>query len=182
MIKIAILSKFNEKDYTHSRGFTLVELIITSVILGFVLLSLVQLLGNLSKLGQGGNSRNKQTIIAQELMEDIRGRRFDEFVSKSGSNWSTTLGTNSGESSSNKSSFDDVDDFNSWTENLGAPYTGYTTSVAVCYVNSSNLNTCVASSPTTEFKLVQVTVSKTGVPNLVLKSVVSSARSRLDSY
>ena len=89
-------------------------------------------------------------------------------------NWSTTLGPDTAtkgrdgvanESTSNKTTFDDVDDFNGFSETLAGTFAGYRRSVVVAYVNPPNLNTPLAiPSPvpnnwTPGYKRVVVTVT-----------------------
>src|SRR3989338_10061548 len=99
------------------KGHTLIELVLAIVIMGMALLSLVALFSNLSVRGATVEHRRTAKMLAQELMEEIRARRFDEFVTKDlNGNWSTVLGIESSESASDKTTFDDVDDFNGWSE------------------------------------------------------------------
>jgi hypothetical protein len=74
---------------------------------------------------------SQATFYAQELMEEIKSKRFDE---NNDSPWSSTLGIE-GETYPN---YDDVDDFNGYSDN---PATGYTRSVTVNYVRLDANNT-----------------------------------------
>ena len=97
------------------------------------------------------------TFYAQELMEEVKSKDFVDPQEPT----NTNLGPNGGESSSNKDTFDDVDDFMGCTDSLvTTPATGYTRSVVVGYVTLSG-NSWVSSGSPTPFKRIQVTVSRT---------------------
>lgn len=171
------------------QGFSLIELIIAIVVLGFVLSAMVKSFMDLSVMRVGPEYRHTQTMVGQELMEEIKSKRFDELSFKDANdNWSWTLGTDSGEVSTDKSTFDDVDDFDGWNEAMSTPYSGFTRTVDVSYVSQADLNTplaipgSVTSSWTPEYKRIQITVSNNAVADLVIVSIVSSARSRTKSY
>ena len=120
-----------------------------------------------------------------ELMEEIKSRKFDELSQRDGSgNWSTSLGIDAGENASNKTTFDDVDDFSGWTQNFGASYPGYSATVSISYVVSNDLNTkltipsTVPNNWTPSYKLVQVTISNSALPsNITLSTVVTEVQS-----
>jgi prepilin-type N-terminal cleavage/methylation domain-containing protein len=178
MITIAILFKLAKKDCTSKRGFTILELIIAMVVLGFALTSLLKFYTDMSVGSVGADFRNTQTLLVGELMEQVRSKRYDERTVKVGNNWSTTLGVDSGETLGNADTYDDVDDFNGFTETLSAPYAGFSRSVTVGYVNASNLNTIVVNpSPTPEFKKVTVIVTHNDVQDLKIDTVISSVKS-----
>lgn len=117
-----------------------------------------------------GHMEREGTTIAlflgQGLMEEIKSRRFDEnYVPP----FSERLGTDASEDASDKASFDDVDDFDGWTETAG--FRGYTLSARVDYVEEENLEEV---SPTaTGYKRVSVKISAGREALVVLRSVVS---------
>lgn len=180
---LKITSIFMEKMRPlDSRGFSLVELMIAIVLLGFIVFSLLKLFADASVLSVNPDYRNTQVMLAQELVEEIRSRRFDELSAKDGNgNWSTTLGVNTGETSSDSSTFDDVDDYNGYSQTMTAPFAGFTRSVTVSYVATGALNTPLAiPSPapndwTPDYKRVTVTVSQASVPNIQLVTLISSS-------
>jgi len=98
MNKITILFKLDNKDLSASRGFSLIELVIAIVVLGFALASLVKMFTDLSVVSVQPEYRNTQMMLAKELMEEIQSKRFDELTMKDGNgNWSGTLGVETGE-------------------------------------------------------------------------------------
>ncbi len=181
MINIAIFFKSIRKACRSIKGVTLVELVMSVVILGFVLLSLLQMYGDLV-MNVGPEYRTTQVMIAKELMEQIRSQRFDELFTKDGNgNWSTSLDVDAGETAEDASTFDDVDDFNEFSENLNSPYYGFSRSVTVNYVAAADLNTPLAipnvppADWTPSFKRITVTVSKYGFEDVTLDTVISDA-------
>ncbi|MBP9864792.1 MAG: hypothetical protein KBC91_00165 [Candidatus Omnitrophica bacterium] len=164
-------------------------MIIVVLLLSITALSLLKLFGDVSLLSVRPDNRLKGVMLAQEIMEEIKSRRFDEKEAKSvDGNWSTVFGVDTGETTGSRTSLDDVDDYQGLSENLSAPYDGYSRSVAVNYVNASNLNTglvipgSVPDSWTPEYKRIQVTVFKAGVQQAQLISVVGAAKSRNTIY
>ncbi|MCB9799389.1 MAG: prepilin-type N-terminal cleavage/methylation domain-containing protein [Candidatus Omnitrophica bacterium] len=183
MIKITMLFNKRSKGLCQ-KGVTLVELVMAIVVLGFVALSLTKLFGDVSTLGTQPDFRQTAVMLGQELMEEIKSRRFDELDAKTDTgNWSDAMGPDTGETAGDKSTYDDVDDFDGLTENMSSPFAGFTRTVGVDYVAANDLNTALTiPSPITddwtpEFKRVQVVVSK-GSISTTLVTVVGSARSR----
>lgn len=117
------------------------------------------------------------TFYAQQLMEEVRSKRFDD---KSGQPWtnSASFGVDTGESSSNSAGFDDIDDFIGSTDtNITTPTPGFTRSVTMDYVRIPANNTwtsCGATVCSTTFnctlcaaccyKRIQVSVAS-NIPN-----------------
>ena len=79
------------------------------------------------------------------------------------------FGVEAGETTSSKANYDDVDDFNGWSEsppqdrdgNSMTELTGWQRSVSLAWVNSANLSTVSAAE--TGVKRITVTVSKNNV-------------------
>lgn len=133
-----------------SRGFILVEASIAYIVLALALVSLMPLFILSVRANKNAEQVAVSTHLASELIEEVRMRRFDEATPRPTRPIETpsALGPDAGESSADKKTFDDVDDFNGWQEAvpqdpLGRPLTqfrGYARNVAVAYVNSA-LNT-----------------------------------------
>jgi MSHA pilin protein MshD len=155
-------------------GYTLIDLILAILLMGFALGGLIILFFNLSVGSIHGKYRATANLLAQELVEEIKSKKFDEKAAPSGGVWSTTLGVDGGESSSDKTTFDDVDDFDGWNEALTGAFSGYSRQAAVSFVDSSALNTAVGSSR--DYKRVQTTVSKGGVNYAVMTTLITPTR------
>ena len=96
--------------------------------------------------------------LADDMIEEIKQKAFDErtidFITPNVKQLSDTLRAE-GESWPN---FDDVDDYNGFSKNVGLPYLEtYDVSVAVYYVNGNDPGTNVFSQ--TFYKKVEVTVT-----------------------
>jgi len=149
------------KDSRSGRGHTLIELLIGMVILAFAILSLIQLFSNLSVQRVHASYRNNATLLAQELTEEIMSKKFDENGEKDiNGNWSN-IGIDTGETSGDKSTYDDVDDFNGWSETMGSPFSGFTRTVDVIYVAPGSLD--ASSTIDNSYKRVNVKVFNGGV-------------------
>ncbi len=167
-----------------SKGFGLIELIMAMVILGFSLTSLVKLYADLTFFSVQPDFRQRQITIAQETMEEVRSKQYDHLtVISADGNWSTTLGPESGETTTDD--FNDVDDYEGFSEVMTNPYAGFTRSVEVDYVAYGALDTPIAipSPITTDWcadkaKRVVVTVSNTGITDYQMVSILTEARSR----
>ena len=171
------------------RGTSLIELIFVVVLLAAMVLSFTKLFMDVSVTSTNPQFRLTATMLAQELMEEIKSRRFDENEAKTADgNWSKTMGTDNGETTGSRSSLDDVDDYQGFTENLSAPFSGFSRSVSVAYVNQDALNTTltipnsVPNNWTPDYKRVQVTVNQGGSQRAQLVTIVGSAKSRDTLY
>jgi len=108
------------------------------VILAIIILS-VAVTVDLTLLAQVSHDSARSEIIVratglgQGLMEQVLSKRYDERLEKVGGNWST-LGPDTGEIPGDVSTFDDVDDFNGFSETLTGDLAGFTRSVVVQYV------------------------------------------------
>lgn len=145
-------------------GHTLLELILGLTVLAIAIPGLLSLFAE-STLG-GAQTQTLPTMmsLASELMEELRSRPFDELAARdSNNNWSTVLGPDTGEA--NKSDFDDIDDFDGFTQGFGVGYPNYTASVTVNYVAETDLNSplVIPSQPppgwTPAYKRVAISVS-----------------------
>jgi Tfp pilus assembly protein PilV len=167
-----------------SPGYILLETAVTYVIVSFTIVSLASVV----TLSLEANTASEASLIcgqlAHELLQEIQLRKWDQ-------NWassqkpaypalspSATLGVDSGENASNKTTFNDIDDFNGWTEsppqdpmgNTLSQFVGFSRSVTVQYVTSS---LAVSASPT-NYKEVTVCVSKKLVNELCLNWIATN--------
>lgn len=109
----------------QNAGITLVELVVTIVILSIALLGIAATLN--FGVSQSSNTlfELRATALAQSYLDEILSKKFDErsrnsgippcrATGLSGRNCTTTLGANGSESA--RTSFDDVDDYNGLDE------------------------------------------------------------------
>ncbi|MDP3260075.1 MAG: hypothetical protein Q8M34_05765 [Thermodesulfovibrionales bacterium] len=170
-------------------GFTLIEIIMIIVIVSIAIPTLLIMVGQEAKFGVDAEIRVTAANVAQQLLEEIKAKCFDETSPVSGgicgqtAAASTSLGPDTVPVNENLFSlYDDADDYNDLTPaSVGTPpctdtvsvnSVTFTRAVQVCYVNPGNLNTCVDTPPgpgscnrtitsgsQTDYKLISVTVT-----------------------
>lgn len=145
------------------RGVSLIELVAVIVVVGIAVPALLTVWADISWRSVRSEALSDSALYAHDLMEEVRSKRFDEADEKP---WTVPahFGPDLGESGRNL--YDDADDFNNFTETVGA---GYLCSVAVGYMQ---LNGAVwqPAAGTTDFKRIAVTVSRGGRVNTQVKS------------
>ncbi|MBI5026526.1 MAG: prepilin-type N-terminal cleavage/methylation domain-containing protein [Nitrospirae bacterium] len=172
-------SKFKVQSYfkklsTNKKGFTLIELLLIIIIVAIALPTLLWVLGQGARQGVDAELRVIAANLAQGLMEEIKSKRWDEnspippgvysAIGPDGEARTACTGT--------PSTFDDVDDYNGYSETCPWGGVSYTRDVQVCYVNTADLNACVAGP--SDYKRIRVTVSNTTIGSVELVTVVTN--------
>ncbi len=186
-----MLLRFN-KIKKDARGVTLVELMLALAIILLVIAPLVKALYQGMKGSVRFGDTNKAIQLAQELTEEIKQKKWDETTPIGGGATTTpsAIGIDGGETAGNKTTYDDIDDYNGLVEhppkdinNVEIPNTSHFTRwVAVQYVNipmanSPAVNLVQAVAGPTDYKLVTVTVTWDGYTTpVVLKTVVANIK------
>lgn len=159
----------------RGNGFSLVEVILCVVILSITVPASMLVLSGMTRQSLYAEEVTLAVDLGSGLLEEIRARAFDELLTAPGaaaytvppSGWSP-IGLD-GEIPGNKTSFDDVDDFNGYAAAIpGHP--GFTWSVSVAYVDPSDLNTPVGTSR--DYKRVAVTVSNPSFNAITLVTLI----------
>lgn len=156
-------------------AFTLVDLVIALTILAIAIPTLLTVAAQIVQRSVRSSMTLRAARAGQELMEEVLSTPFDELANADANgNWSTTLGADTSttgrdgvtnESASTRATFDDVDDFNNFSETLAGTFAGFARSVAVAYVDPSALNTPLAipnpvpANWTPSYKRVVVTIT-----------------------
>lgn len=145
---------------SHSRarhGLTLVEAMLSAMIVSIVLVSTLSLVGGVARTGRSFSERALASDVADGLIAEILGKSYSSSASP------LNFGLESGETSSSKVPYDDVDDYNGWTQSYA--FTGRASStdnlvasVSVMYVSPSAVNTNAGSDQ--GLKRVCVTVQR----------------------
>ncbi|MFC1498741.1 type II secretion system protein [Verrucomicrobiota bacterium] len=144
-------------DIRNQKAFTLIELIVTIVIIGVAVTALT--LGFYEKVKSLDFERSAQnaTLLADDLAYEIRSKIYEEPTNSFGA-----------EESSPRSNFDDVDDYDGWSESpprtiegtAMTDYNGFTRSVIIMNVLTNNLDPAVPEPDgSTSFKRIEVVVS-----------------------
>jgi len=157
---------------SFSSAFTLIELIVTIVVIGIVLLALVMSFQESLKLTGRQNDLRGSSVLVEDLMNEVRCKYFVNPQSP------TNFGPEPGETL--RRQFNDVDDYNGWTETpprtvagvILSNFTGFTRRVSVANVTATNFNGAAAPTNSTDFKRITVVVSN-GVIAVSNMSVVS---------
>ncbi len=161
------------KDRKNEKGFSLIEIMIFVLVLAVAFGGLINLMMNFSVKNVFAQNRRAAAVAAQELMEEIKSKKFDQLTSQSASGWSV-IGIDTGETAGNKATFNDVDDYDGWSENLASPFAGFVRTAAVTYVSAAALNTASASR-LNDYKKITVQVLNGNVTYAQLETVVSAA-------
>lgn len=160
---------------TISKGFTLIEIVLIIIVASIAIPTLLLLLGQEAKSGVDAEIRVTAANVAQDLMEEIKTKKWDENVPIPTGAYTTPLGPEGGETrtacTETPSAYDDVDDYNGYSESCTWGGISFTTSVAVCYVDPADLTTCVGLS---SYKRITVTVSNTYISPVEIVTLVSN--------
>ncbi len=144
------------------KNITLIELVVVLIIFALAIPVLMSLFTQTNLNVVDSEAIATATFYAEELMEEICLKRFDENES---SPWSSSLGPDTStlgidgvtqENNTDHNNWDDVDDYNGYSDN---PYTTYIRTVKVEYMelNGSSWQTATTS---TDYKKVTVSVSR----------------------
>jgi MSHA pilin protein MshD len=183
-------SKLRNSEFLHSAfcilhsrrgGFTLIEIVMIIVVISIAIPALLIILGQGTRQSVDAELQVSATNVAQALMEEIKTKRWDENSPIPPGTYTTTLGPElPGEPwDITHSNYDDVDDYHNLYANSGntdAVTIGgvtYTRDVQVCYVQASDLNTCVDST-TTDYKRIRVTATNPNLGSVELVTLVTN--------
>lgn len=153
----------------NNKGFTLAEVLVAVVVIIIALVPLITVFGQGVKRGKTPQQITVATALAQDLLEEIMAKKFDE--DPSNPDTPGNLGPDRFESRTGtppNRNYDDVDDYKNYTESppkemdgtTMTEYTGFTRTVAVDYVQEANFD--VVSTSITRFKRVRITVTWEG--------------------
>jgi type II secretory pathway pseudopilin PulG len=147
------------------RGFTIVEAVIaTAIVAGMCVTALTTVAFSVHSQGKAAD-RAFGGFLAQAMIDEIVSQAYQD------PNYTTvTLGPDPGESPSLRANWNDVDDYNGWSESplqnkdgsVIPNTTGWQRSVVVAWVQTSNPS--LTSTTETGCKLITVTVTHNGFP------------------
>ena len=106
-------------------GLTLVEVSISTLIVGMLMLASLQSVANIGRTWTATNQLVDGQGLAQELIREILAQSYSDPTDPNATTW----GLESGETT--RATFDDIDDYSGWTESpvknaAGTALTGYT--------------------------------------------------------
>ena len=159
-----------------SGAFTLIEIIVAMAVMSVMLVAALNTVAA-ARTGQyKAEERNRAVLLAQRLMGEILQQAYTDPVAGLGS-----FGPDAGETTVNRSLFDDVDDYHNWLasppqnkDGSAIPWaTGYEELVSVAWVSSANLSQTSGSE--TGVKRIIVTIKHFGREVLTLTAYRTSA-------
>ena len=171
----------DRRERSDRRGFILVEVTIAYLLLTVALIALLPVFVLAIKAGKSTEQLQTATYLSQELLEEVRLRKWDQnSASTPGhiSTPSTSIGPDAGET--DKTKFNDIDDFNGLSEsppkdplnNSMADFSVYTRAVTVGYIDSSGV--AVSTPATSDYKQVQVCTSTSRMSGICLSTMFTN--------
>ncbi len=153
------------------RALTLVEAVTACLVVSVLMVSAMRAAGAAGMFQYKTADRARARFLAGQLLTDVLATSYEEPVD------AVVFGTESGETSSSKTNYDDVDDFNGWSESppqdrdgaAMSDLSGWTRSVSVVWVSSTSPTTVSGSE--TGVKRITVTVSK-GTQSLATRTAI----------
>lgn len=151
-------------------GSTLLEVLICVLIVGALTVPALQMLGSVAASYARRANRDVARMLAQDLLSEIKQADFSDPESST-----SVFGIEPDETNTNRSDFDDVDDYHLWTEQPpqfrnGAPMIGYEEFTRTVEVNYVDPNSTAAISVTeTSLLRVRVTVSHPTIADYVIE-------------
>lgn len=156
----------------QSGGFTLIEILLSLAILVLAIPILASLFPWGMKQPAEARERSQAVFLAQELLEEVLAKKWDENATPPGkTNVPSTIGLDAGEIASDRTTYDDLDDYDNVVDNPMHDSQGTTladfplfwSQVQVNYVGSDksalDLDTALSLGAGTDFKKVEVTVN-----------------------
>lgn len=158
----------------------LVEVTIAYVLLVFALVSLVPVFIVAIRAGANTEALQTATYLSVELLEEVRLRKWDERTAADDAHIPapSAIGVDGTEDPADKRDFNDIDDFDGWTENgvydpvmRALPdFKSYIRTVAVAYVDSS----MAPSGSVTDYKLITVCTRTAKINPACLSTLVTN--------
>ncbi len=168
----------------NHRGFTLVEVILIILLLAIGLTGVLTYVSQAAQDSAYAHNLSVATTLAQDLMEEIRAKCWDE-TSTTGAACSGTVSASAigADGPETRVNYDDIDDFNSLPPAGNTPpqdsqgaamaaYPFFTQRAAVCYVNPGALDTCVPGP--TDYKRVSVSIEWSASDQVQLVSIFTN--------
>lgn len=140
------------------RGFNLLEVTISTLLVGILLIGSMNTTGTLIQRHGVRAQNDVKLALAHDLLSEVQQAAFEDPEGGTG------FGVDWGESSGERSDFDDVDDYHNWNENIIqdrsgqtlSGYAGYSRSIVVEPVRLDDSS--VVSSSSTDLKRITVSV------------------------
>lgn len=157
------------------RGFSLLEVVISTFLVGLVVVASMRTLGATVRATQLTNDRGRAVLLADALISEIQRTNYKDSVN-------SVFGRESDETASYRSQHDDVDDYDNWSASppeLSDGTTidglvGWQRSVTIDHLDSDDLATVLSDSVDAQVKRIRVTVQRNGQVLAELTAIVTS--------
>ncbi len=156
------------------------EVSVSYLILSLALVALVPVFIMAIRAAKNNEQIAAATWLSTELMEEVRMRRWDENTPTPAVHIAApgAIGTDTGETASDKRTFDDQDDFNGWTQsppvdpvmNAISGFAAYSSSVTVQYADAN----LAFSAAATDYKKVSVCTWTRKLKSICLTTVFTN--------
>ncbi len=138
-------------------GFTLVEAVISTVIVSVMLVAALNTVGTSRLIQQKVSLSSRGRLLAESLLAEIVQQAYEDPTE------TIVFGPESGEATNNRSDFDDVDDYHNWSQSppknkdgSAVPQSeGWTRTVTVVWVDAAD----PAATETSESSAKRITVT-----------------------
>ena len=146
----------------RQRGFTLVEMLLAVLVAGTGMASVLALMPNLIATAETSHDIAAAVGLAQLLIEEIDLMPWEDPADN------CTYGLEQDENGANRAGFDDIDDYDGYSDqppcdrngNPDGNYTEYTRSVEVVKVDQDDLTSAIADGDSTDVKRIRVTIKR----------------------
>jgi len=102
----------HNSSINRRHGYTLVEVVVSSLIVGVVLVGSMNVLGGSLRTNRVASSKAEGPNLAHQLMSEILALPYEDPEEPDG-----IIGQESGESGGSRVDFDDLDDYDGWNKN-----------------------------------------------------------------
>jgi MSHA pilin protein MshD len=164
-----------------ARAFTLVEVLLTILIVGVGLVATMRALPVALRMSEASRQSMEAQQLATEMLSEIALLPFEDPDGSPG------FGRETGESSATRADFDDIDDYDAWTACPPESRDGTTNTDLAAYRRSVNVYsvdvndfTRVLADGSTDAKRITVTISCPGQPDVTAVTVRLKGVSRED--
>jgi hypothetical protein len=166
---------FHRYPKSVRRGLTMAEIVVSTAIVGVMTVAALESVNMVYRTRRENANRLTGPGLAQELMAEVLAMPYEDPQNPGGA-----IGIDAGESSSARSTFDDVDDYNVWTSSdtklrdgsTAAGYSSWQQQVRVAFAGLAN----PSSNSGSDTGLKRITVTVTSPQNVATTLVALRAR------
>ena len=154
----------NNLKHNRRKGITLIEVVVSSLLISLLAITALKTSGGIMRTWNQVGQTHDESILAEQLLGEILQASYEDPETSP----DFGIESNENQSPTNRSEFDDTDDYDDWTESPpktkdGTPlvgFTGWTRSVDIKKLNNSNPTTTILDVSTDQgMRRVTVTVT-----------------------